>query len=181
MLLKKIAIILVASFMLLACSKQSELQTQLSEIGDLGKPKVFMIFAPDCPLCLNYADKFEDLHHDFGDEFEFYAILPGTYYSGSEVEEFLEITGMNQTIIYDTNWQLCKALGATVTPEFFVYSKSEIVYSGKCDDWAALIGRKRRKVSEHYLKDALMAVEQNTLIDPKSTQAVGCILEYKNE
>jgi thiol-disulfide isomerase/thioredoxin len=166
---------------LVSCSKQSALDKHILALENPDKPKVFMIFAPDCPLCINYADKFEELYEDFSQEFDFYAILPGTYYSSTEVRDFADQTGLKRPIIYDTTWAFCEALEATVTPEFFVYRNGAIVYSGKFDDWAALIGRKKRKVTEFYVKDALLSIRNKAKIKIKSTQAVGCILEYRND
>lgn len=137
-----------------------------------------MVFAPDCPLCNNYGAEFHRLQEKFESQADFYAILPGKFYSKQEVDSFVSLTGMETTVINDLDWGLCKALGAIVTPEFFVVNECKVVYSGKMDDWAALIGVKRRKATEFYLQDALEATLADKKIEPKRTKPVGCILEY---
>jgi thiol-disulfide isomerase/thioredoxin len=136
-----------------------------------------MILAPDCPLCLNYASRFQELAEEYPDA-SFYGVLPGTYYSESELSDFLDKTAMTIPVVRDENWSLCKSFNATVTPEFFLYENGKLKYSGKMDDWASLIGRKNRTVKEKYLKDALSALYSDINIEVKRTQPVGCILEY---
>lgn len=139
---------------------------------------MIMIFAPDCPMCLTYGSRINNLAEEFP-KVDFYALLPGTQYSETEVKEYLEKTNLNVPIIHDTLWNWCESLGASVTPEFFVFHEGEIKYSGKMDDWAALIGRKRQEIKKHFLKDALLAIEEGEEIEVKTTRPVGCILEYE--
>ncbi|MFT5311332.1 MAG: hypothetical protein ACI8VL_002248, partial [Bacteroidia bacterium] len=78
----------------------------------------------------------------------------------------------------DNGNQLAQNLGATVTPEVFVLnSESEIIYSGKIDNWVNDLGKKKLEVSEHYLEDALTAFIKGKPINQKETTPIGCLIE----
>lgn len=176
----RLVLIVLTTFLLACNAGNRELEQRMGELPDTDQPTVFMIFAPDCPLCANYGAEFDALSKKFEGRARFISILPGNQYTEAEVEEFLETTGLSTSIMYDMEWQFTGALEAKVTPEFFVVKDGEKKYSGKMDDWAALIGLKRREATEFYLEDALTQVLENKEVTLKHTQAVGCILEYDN-
>lgn len=81
-------------------------------------------------------------------------------------------------MLLDDGNKLAEVLGATITPEAFVLnSKSEVLYSGKIDNWVNELGNKKLEVSEHYLKNALIAWRYGKPIDPKHTEPKGCLIE----
>jgi hypothetical protein len=78
----------------------------------------------------------------------------------------------------DAKAAFAKQLGATITPEVFVLGKSqETLYSGRIDNWAYELGRKRKVITEHNLLDALNAIDKKQKIKITKTKAVGCYIE----
>ena len=81
-------------------------------------------------------------------------------------------------MLFDDENQLARVLGATVTPEVFVLnSDSEILYSGKIDNWVSDLGKKKLEVSKYYLENALTAWRDGKAIESNRTEPVGCLIE----
>jgi hypothetical protein len=66
---------------------------------------------------------------------------------------------------------------ATITPEVFVMNqKKEIVYSGRIDNWAYELGKKRTVITEHDLANVLENLNKGIVVKPYQTKAVGCFI-----
>jgi peroxiredoxin len=94
--------------------------------------------------------------------------------------------GYNFTYVYDESQDLGRKLGATRTPEYFVFNaERELVYMGLLTNSPA---RKTRsgEISfingepvEFYTADAIGAALKGENPDPAETRAHGCSIEYK--
>lgn len=81
--------------------------------------------------------------------------------------------GFNFPYLYDESQQIARALGASVTPEVFVFDKNrKLVYTGAVDD-----SQKAAKVN--YLEDAVQAVSMGSLPAVQETRARGCGVKYE--
>ncbi len=81
--------------------------------------------------------------------------------------------GFNFPYAYDESQQIGKALGASVTPEFFVFNKErKLVYMGAMDD-----SQKSPKVN--YLEAAVEATLAGKSVETAETRARGCGVQYK--
>jgi hypothetical protein len=79
--------------------------------------------------------------------------------------------------LVDRKHLLVAATGATITPEAVVIRSDEsIAYRGRIDNFYAALGRPRRVVTEHDLRDALDAVFSGKPVPKAETQAVGCYI-----
>jgi hypothetical protein len=79
--------------------------------------------------------------------------------------------------IVDRTHALVAATGVTITPEAVVIrDDAKIAYRGRIDNFYAALGRPRRVVTEHDLRDALDAVFEGKPIPKSETQAVGCYI-----
>ena len=77
----------------------------------------------------------------------------------------------------DRTHALVAATGATVTPEALVLRPDDsVAYRGRIDNFYAALGRPRRVVTEHDLRDALDAVFEGKPVPKPETQAVGCYI-----
>ena len=83
-------------------------------------------------------------------------------------------------MVIDTNQSISRRVGATVTPQAFVFARGQSlpVYQGRIDDTYATYGRKRQKATSRDLADALKAVVHGRPIANAKTDAVGCIISY---
>lgn len=139
-----------------------------------------MLFtAPECPLCLNYAPAMAEFAERMKEvDIEIISVVSGTYYTRRESEEFLTTHGIDMALLVDPEYVLSRKYGATITPEAVLTdSTGAAVYRGAIDNWAISLGRKRLKVTEHYLRDAVENYLAGREIDPKTTDAVGCFIE----
>jgi hypothetical protein len=80
--------------------------------------------------------------------------------------------------IVDRAHALVKATGAAVTPTaVLVKPDGSIAYRGRIDNFYAGLGRPRRVVTEHDLRDALDAVLAGKPVAKAETSPVGCYIQ----
>lgn len=94
--------------------------------------------------------------------------------------------GYNFTYVYDESQDLGRKLGATRTPEYFVFNADrKLVYMGLLTNSPA---RKTRsgEISfingdpvDFYVADAITATLAGKAVEPAETRAHGCTLEYE--
>jgi peroxiredoxin len=84
-------------------------------------------------------------------------------------------SGFNFPYLYDQSQKIGRALGATVTPEFFVLNKArKIVYMGGMDN-----GVNPNNVTETYLAPAVDALLKGSAPAVSETAARGCNILYQ--
>ena len=87
--------------------------------------------------------------------------------------------------LYDESQQLGRALGATRTPEYFVFNRQrKLVYTGALYDSPAKMNYDgsvthiNGQPGQHYVSEALHAVLANKEVAIKETRAHGCSVKY---
>jgi len=81
-------------------------------------------------------------------------------------------------MIVDSAYTLTNLFNAATTPEAFVTDSTSIVlYSGRIDNWAYEVSKKRDLITEHDLQNALDCIVDNKPIAVSQTKAVGCFIE----
>jgi peroxiredoxin len=84
--------------------------------------------------------------------------------------------GFNFPYVYDESQKIGRALGATVTPEFFVLNKErKVVYMGGMDDAA-----NPKNVTTNYLVPAVEAALKGAVPAVSETAARGCTILYQS-
>jgi peroxiredoxin len=93
--------------------------------------------------------------------------------------------GYNFTYVYDQSQELGRKLGATRTPEFFVFNQQrKLVYMGLLHNSPAAmrtdgsINYTRGAPADFYLKDAIQAVLNGGQVPVDETRPQGCSIEY---
>jgi hypothetical protein len=80
--------------------------------------------------------------------------------------------------IVDRTHALVKAAGAAINPTAVVVRPDEsIAYRGRIDNSFAAIGKQRRVVTEHDLRDALDAVIAGKPVAKPETPPIGCYIQ----
>jgi hypothetical protein len=80
--------------------------------------------------------------------------------------------------IVDRTHTLVKATGAAITPTAVLIKPDEsIAYRGRIDNFYAAIGKTRRIVTEHDLRDALDAVIAGKPVAKPEAPPVGCYIQ----
>lgn len=100
------------------------------------------------------------------------------------MKEHATKAGYNFTYVYDESQAIGRALGATRTPEYFVFDKNrKLVYMGLIHDSPArMTGTGPKHVNgeptRFYVKDAVEATLKGEPPSPAETRAQGCTIEY---
>ena len=80
--------------------------------------------------------------------------------------------------IVDRAHVLVKAAGAAINPTAVVVKPdASIAYRGRIDNFYAAIGKQRRVITEHDLRDALDAVITGKPVVKQETSPVGCYIQ----
>ncbi len=102
------------------------------------------------------------------------------------MQEHARKAGYNFTYVFDESQELGRALGATRTPEYFVFGPDrKLAYMGAIHDSPARertdgsIDYTRGEPSQFYVRDAVRAVLAGQPVATGETQAHGCSVEYE--
>jgi peroxiredoxin len=92
----------------------------------------------------------------------------------------------NFTYVFDESQDLGRALGATKTPEYFVFDKDrKLAYMGLIHNSPAskrrdgTINYTRGEPIDFYVEDAVASLLAGEDVDPAETRAHGCSVEYE--
>ena len=136
---------------------------------------LFVFLSPECPLCQNYSKTLNQLSIQFKGKIKVIGIVPGAAYSASDVNDFSKKYQTVFSIGIDHEQLLTKYLQATVTPQvILIDSIGNLIYKGAIDDWVVGLGKKKEKVSKHYVSDAITQYLQRMPVKTASTKAYGC-------
>lgn len=101
------------------------------------------------------------------------------------MKEYAKTNGYQFSYVFDQSQNLGRALGATRTPEYFVFDKSRrLVYMGAIHNSPARRGKDgqihytRGEPSEFHLRDAVREVLAGQPVSVPETRAHGCSVEY---
>jgi thiol-disulfide isomerase/thioredoxin len=102
------------------------------------------------------------------------------------MKEHAAKAGYNFTYVYDESQQLGRELGATHTPEYFVFNaERRLVYMGLLTNSPGRITRSGETSfingdpTTFYVADAITATLAGQPVDPAETRAHGCTVEYE--
>jgi peroxiredoxin len=138
---------------------------------------VIAITCNHCPVANGYEDRliaFVKKHADSKSKVGFVAISVNNLDEDKlpKMKERAKANGFNFPYLHDPSQKLGKALGASVTPEFFVYDKDrKLAYTGSFDD-------KINNPKVKYLEQAVEAVLNGKKPDKAETRPFGCGIPY---
>ena len=102
------------------------------------------------------------------------------------MKEHARTAGYNFTYVYDESQRLGRELGATHTPEYFVFNaERKLVYMGLLTNSPARQTRSggtsfiNGEPTEFYVANAINATLEGRPVDPAETRAHGCTVEYE--
>ncbi len=135
----------------------------------------------DCIICQKSSPYIEAIYQDFGnDTFHIQAFFPNFVSKPKNIESFLN--KFNLSIPYKTDYFKNKStqLNATVLPEVIVRDEKQerILYQGRINDLFAGVGKQRRVIRHHDLRNALLSIQKQEEIKVKNTEAVGCLINF---
>jgi peroxiredoxin len=95
--------------------------------------------------------------------------------SFDRMQERARNRGFEFPYVVDAGSRVAHAMGATRTPEAFLFDASgKLVYHGVIDDNAHVPA----DVQQHYLRDALQALVDGKDVAVKTTKALGCTIKF---
>ena len=82
--------------------------------------------------------------------------------------------GFNFWYLFDDGQKIFPQYGATKTPHVFLLDNNKVVkYIGAIDDNA----REEKSIDEHFLENAIEALDAGKKINPETTKAIGCSIK----
>jgi thiol-disulfide isomerase/thioredoxin len=143
------------------------------------KVSVLVMISPECPLCQSYSRTLNLLYNKYkSQDVKFYGVVPGKTFEKEAVQQYIEQYRIAFPVWFDPNLIFTRNVGASKTPEVFVYNnKFELQYSGRIDNWAFEPGKKRKVITEHNLDETLQSLLAGKMIKIKRTEAIGCYIE----
>ena len=141
--------------------------------------KVLVFVARDCPISNGYAPAIQRLCRDYAAR----GIRCTLVYEDREATpaairaHLLEYGYEDIETLVDGDGRIARRAGATVTPEAVVVDmRGTIRYRGRIDNRYAALGKPRRHVTSHDLRDAVEAVLAKRTVQRPRTTALGCYI-----
>lgn len=136
---------------------------------------LFIFLSPECPLCQNSTLILNSFFDAYKMDISFYGIMPGKAYSVIDINKFAGEYDVKFPLFIDSSRALSGYLKATVTPQVILLNdRMQLVYKGAIDDALMELGKRRVKVTQEYLKEAILQGLDNKTALVKRTKAVGC-------
>lgn len=152
---------------------------KLHSLADLkGKDLVVVVFTCNsCPYAVDYEDRLIAFHKQFASrKVGLVAINVNTVTEDAlpAMKKRATAKGFSFPYLYDKSQKIAREFGALFTPEFFVLNKQrKIVYMGSMDNNPDV-----KKVSRHYLTDAVEATLAGKKVTTDETIAFGCKVRF---
>jgi peroxiredoxin len=152
-------------------------------LGDFkGKEVVVVVITCNhCPVAVAYEDRIIALAKKYAPSADSKVAVVAINVNNlaadklDKMKERAKNKGFNFPYLYDESQKIGRALGATVTPEFFVLNKDrKIAYMGALDDSQRAAGVKHK-----YVEDAIDALLKGEKISTTETRARGCSVKYE--
>jgi peroxiredoxin len=155
---------------------------QLHSLSDLQDKRVIVvaITCNHCPIALEYFDRLNDFASQHCGE-EGQVALVAISLSDLETDKLPRMKELSHRhqfqfpYLHDSTQRVGKALGAKVTPQFFVLDHDrKLAYHGAWDDSV-----NAEKVKAQYVEDAVTALLSGKKPAVTESKARGCLISYK--
>jgi hypothetical protein len=151
---------------------------------------VLVFVARDCPISNGYAPAIQRLCREYASRgVRCTLVYEGRENTPSAIREHLQEYGYSRLrppgyggqtdidTIADGEGRIARRAGASVTPEAIVVdTRGAIRYRGRIDNRYAALGKPRRHVTSHDLRDALEAVLAGRPVARARSTALGCYI-----
>ena len=151
----------------------------LSLAFQLTDTTAYFFVSHDCPISNYYSQEIRRICDSYGAQglrCELVYVDPNLTDSAARKHAQEYAHGTYPKVV-DRKHDLVRSLHATVTPQVVVVrADKSIAYSGRIDNFYVALGRKRRVVTEHDLRDALDALVAGKPVEKPDTTPVGCFI-----
>ena len=140
---------------------------------------VYLFLSEKCPICQYYTQTLQNLSQQYSNEnITFIGVFTNKLSNKNSIDSFKTEHLINFRCQIDSNLQIAKKWGATITPQAIIINPKtqKIMYKGRIDDKYAALGQRRTHINNKDLQNALEAIQNNKTIKIKKTQAIGCLI-----
>lgn len=143
-----------------------------------GPATVLFFICHDCPISNAYSPEINRIYKKYNPKnIGFYAVYAESGIPLNVERQHAKDFGYAFPAIADSSYLLATRVGATVTPEAVVVSRTgKILYRGRIDDTYASLGVRRAEATVHDLRNAIDQVLAGHPVLPSTTQAIGCFI-----
>jgi hypothetical protein len=144
-----------------------------------GQARALFFITQDCPISNYFAHEIRRICDDYSQRGLACALVyvDPSITDADARKHALDYGHGSYPKFVDRKHQLVAATGATITPEAVVIRPDRsIAYRGRIDNSYAALGRPRRVVTEHDLRDALDAVFSGKPVPKQEAPPVGCYI-----
>jgi thiol-disulfide isomerase/thioredoxin len=149
-----------------------------------GAANVILFVASDCPISNGYAPELQRICRDYRTKGVVCSLVyEDVSIDAAHVRAHREAYGYKDiAAVIDGDGAIAKRAKATVTPQDVVVGPTGIVkYRGRIDNQFAALGKPRRVVTVHDVRDALDALLAGRAVAHPDTEAFGCFIPRRNQ
>ena len=136
----------------------------------------FVFLVPDCPISNAYAPELNRLYSDYGPRgVRLFLIQVDPELSIEDAREHARQYRLQPPVVLDKRHVWVRKSAATIPPPAAVLSPvGSLLYLGRVDNRYVGLGKRRKQVTAHDLRDALDAVLAGRSVSQPRTEAIGC-------
>ena len=151
--------------------------------SDKTKAVVFVFMLRDCPVSNVYAPELTRIHKEYSAKgVALYLVHPDRDTNAKSAIAHAKEYKLIAPVVLDHDHKLTRLAEAEVTPEAAVFdAKGRLVYRGRIDNLYAGFGKKRFKPTKRDLRDTLDAMLTGERLSKRTTEAVGCYIDFSND
>jgi hypothetical protein len=139
--------------------------------------RVLIFTSLECPISNRYAPEIQRLQKEFAPDVRFALVFPNPGDTQDAIHDHVKAFGYRIEVVRDSDHELVRRTGATVTPEAAVFDRhGRLVYRGRIDDRYVDVGIDRQTAKHHDLADAVAATLAGRPVANPTTRAIGCYL-----
>ena len=150
-----------------------------------GKAKavVFVFLLRDCPVSNVYAPELTRIHKAYSKKgVALYLVHPDRDTDAKAARAHASEYKLSAPVVLDHDHKLTRLAKASVTPEAAVFdTKARLLYHGRIDNLYADFGKKRFKPTQRDLRDTLDALLAGKRLAKRTTEAIGCYIDFSND
>jgi peroxiredoxin len=138
--------------------------------------QVIVVTCNHCPVAEAYEERVIEFTKKYKDKVDVVAICVSLLEPDApdKMTERAKERGFNFPYLSDESQAIGRALGASVTPDFYVVHKGKVAYMGAMDNSFV-----PKKVTKKYLEEAVDALLKGDKPPLAETAPIGCAIEYK--
>ncbi|MFN8345061.1 MAG: redoxin domain-containing protein [Spirosomataceae bacterium] len=142
--------------------------------------RLLIFYDTECPICQKSSTRLQEMYVKYGHNVAFKAVFSTKSLKKSDVKAFNKEYDFTLPYVIDRKHRLVEQYDAKTTPEVVLLNKNgEEIYRGAIDNQFFGLGKYRPKTTEFYLQNALEALQNGQPVHPKTTEAVGCLINRK--